>query len=125
MPALGRAAADEIMRANAFRLWLCVLLTAPVIGDDAAAQRQDYRLTVTNGANDPVEYFYFSECSINNWGKDRLGSKEVISPGARRRFNMYERNADCCRDMRAILATGASRQRLGVDVCREKEWVVR
>ena len=113
------------MRTSALRMWLCVMLTGPGVAIDAAAQRQDYRVTVTNGANDPVEYFYFSECSINNWGKDRLGSKEVISPGARRRFDMYEGNADCCRDMRAILTTGASRQRLGMDVCREKEWIVR
>jgi hypothetical protein len=112
------------MRISALR-WLCVLLAGPLVVDGAAAQRQDFRVTVTNGAIDAVEYFYFSECGINNWGKDRLGSKEVISPGARRRFDMYEGNADCCRDMRAILSTGASRQRLGVDVCRKKEWVVR
>jgi hypothetical protein len=104
---------------------LCVLLAGPLVVDVAAAQRQDFRVTVTNDANDAVEYFYFSECGINNWGKDRLGSKEVISPGARRLFDMYEGNADCCRDMRAILATGAARQRLGVDVCRKNEWVVR
>lgn len=113
------------MRTSILGLGLCVLLTAPGVVDHAAAQRQDYRVTVTNGANDAVEYFYFSECSINNWGKDRLGSKEVILPGARRRFDMYEGNADCCRDMRAILATGATRQRLGVDICRDREWVVR
>ncbi len=113
------------MRTSALRLWLCVLLAGPVVAGGAAAQRQDHRVTVTNGTNDAVEFFYFSECSINNWGKDRLGPKEVILPGARRRFDMLEGNADCCRDMRAILATGATRQRLGVDTCREKEWIIR
>lgn len=47
------------MRANSRRLWLCVPLTALVLANNAAAQRQGYRVTAANGANDPVEYFYF------------------------------------------------------------------
>jgi len=111
------------MRACAVKLSVCVVLAA--LSGPAEAQRPDYRLTVTNNTSIPLEYFYFSECSTNNWGKDRLGAKEVIEPGRRRVFDMHDGIADCCRDMRVMFTTGATRQRLGVDVCRESEWIVR
>lgn len=84
-----------------------------------------YRVTILNSTDAPVEYFYFSACGINKWGQDRLGRREIVQPGGKRVFDMRDGMADCCRDMRATLATGASRQRLGVDVCREREWIVR
>jgi hypothetical protein len=91
----------------------------------AAAQQKDQRILVTNGANNPIQYFYFAACGAGEWGKDRLGAKEVIQPGAKRVFTTKVAGSDCCHDMRARMATGGSFQKLAVDVCREPEWVVR
>ena len=100
------------------------LLAALLAVGPATAQQRQYPFVVVNDADAPIEYFYFSACGANNWRSDRLGAREVIAQGARRRFNMHDGIADCCRDMRAKLATGAARQKLGVDVCRETQWVV-
>ncbi len=94
------------------------------IASPAVAQKSQYAFTVINRTDAPIDYFYFSACGANDWRADRLGRKESIEQGASRRFNMHDGNADCCRDMRAKLAHGGSRQKLGVDVCRETQWVV-
>jgi hypothetical protein len=101
------------------------LLLAGACGTALAQPPQDFRVTVHNSTDAPLEYFYFSACGINKWGQDRLGKREVIHPGGKRIFDMRDGGADCCRDMRTTLATGASRQKLGVDICREREWTVR
>jgi hypothetical protein len=86
---------------------------------------RDFRVTVLNSTDAPLEYFYFSACGTNKWGQDRLGKREVVHPGGKRTFDMRDGGTECCRDMRVTLSTGASRQKLGVDVCREREWIVR
>jgi hypothetical protein len=91
----------------------------------AGAQRQDYGITVVNGTGAAIEYFYYSECRTNDWRSDRLGANEVIQPGASRYFDMYDGITDCCRDMRAKFANGSARERMGVNVCSEAQWVVR
>jgi hypothetical protein len=101
------------------------LTALAVLAGSALAQQRQYPFAVVNQTDAPIEYFYFSACGANNWGSDRLGTREVILRGAQRRFDMYDGIAGCCRDMRATLATGAARQKLGVDVCRESRWVVR
>jgi hypothetical protein len=113
------------MPASLVRLLLCALVGALHGLGPADAQRRDYRVVVTNATDVALEYFYFSGCGTNNWGRDRLGTREVIASGARRLFDMHDGNSDCCRDMRAVFITGATRQRLGVDVCKVSEWVVR
>jgi len=101
------------------------LAALAVPAGSALAQQRQYPFTVVNQTGAPIEYFYFSACGANDWRSDRLGPREVIAKGARRRFDMYDGIADCCRDMRATLATGAARQKIGVDVCRETQWIVR
>ena len=91
----------------------------------APATAQDYGMTIINGTNTTIEFFYFSECSHNDWLRDRLGNNEVIRPGQRRHFDMYDGVRDCCRDMRAKFTNGATRDKMNVNVCREAEWVVR
>jgi hypothetical protein len=91
----------------------------------ASAQQKDQRIVVTNAADSPIEFFYFAACGAGEWGKDRLGAKEIIQPGAKRQFTTRVTAGDCCHDMRAKMATGASFQKLAVDVCRDPEWVVR
>jgi hypothetical protein len=54
-----------------------------------------------------------------------LGSQEVIRDRQSRFVDMYDGIRSCCRDMRAKLVNGASRQRMNVDVCTEHQWVVR
>ncbi|MBX9589412.1 MAG: hypothetical protein K2X43_08905 [Hyphomonadaceae bacterium] len=100
-------------------------LVAGLVSIDPAAAQQDYRMSIVNGTSTPIEFFHYSECSANNWLGDRLGSNEVINPGGRRVFDMYDGIRDCCRDMRAKFSNGTTRERMSVNVCRESEWVVR
>jgi hypothetical protein len=101
-----------------------VALAAALAASPATAQHNEHRFTVTNGTDVAIEYFYVASCGAGAWGKDRLGAKEIIKPGARKQFGIRGSNDDCCQDMRAKLQTGASRQKLNADVCRESEWVV-
>jgi hypothetical protein len=98
----------------------CTLVLLP-----AAAQQREQRIVITNGSDNPIEYLYFAACGAGEWGKDRLGAKEVIQPGAKRQFATKVAGSECCHDLRAKMATGGSHQKLAVDVCREPEWVVR
>ena len=100
-------------------------LSFAVLAATSPTSAQDYGIVVVNGTSTPIEFFYFSECRMNDWLRDRLGANEVIRPGQSRHFDMYDGVRDCCRDMRAKFTNGAVRDRMGVDVCRESEWVVR
>ena len=113
------------MRVDVFRIVTGLAFAAIVLATPAAAQQQDYRLQVVNGANQPIEVFQYSECSSNDWRADRLGATEVIRPGQSRVFDMFDGIRSCCRDMRAKFANGATREQMNVDVCRASEWVVR
>ena len=113
------------MRRSVLYFFAGVGLAALVTLGPAAAQQREYRFVVINDADAAIEYFYFSACGANDWRSDRLGAREVIERGARRQFDTYDGIRDCCRDMRVKLVTGAARQKLGVDVCRASEWVVR
>ena len=112
------------MRETTFGFFAGLTLAAIFSINHAAAQ-QDYRIGVINGTNVAIEYFHYSGCRTNDWLGDRLGSNEVINPGASRVFDMYDGIGDCCRDMQAKFSNGVVRERMGVNVCRESEWVVR
>lgn len=113
------------MRLSALALWAALGLGAVAAIAPAAAQREDYGITVINGTGATIEYFNYSECRSNDWRGDRLGANEVIRPGASRHFDMYDGIRECCRDMRAKFTNGATRERMGVNVCSESEWIVR
>jgi hypothetical protein len=97
-------------------------LGAMIILAPAEAQ-MDYGMTVYNHTGTAIEYFRFTGCRAP-WGPDRLGSTEVIQPGASRHFDMYIGIRDCCRDMRAEFVNGGVREWLDVDVCREAKWEI-
>jgi hypothetical protein len=90
----------------------------------AVAQNRDYGINVINETGTTIEYFYYSACRDQNWGRDRLGNNEVIQNRQSRFFDMSDGIRSCCRDIRAKLVNGASRQRMNVDVCVEHQWVV-
>ena len=108
-----------------FRIVAMVAMAAVLAAHPVPAQQREHRLTVTNGTDVAIEYFYFAGCGAGEWGKDRLGAKEIIAPGARRLFSIKGDSDECCRDLRAKLQSGASRQKLDVDICRDSEWVLR
>jgi hypothetical protein len=106
------------------RIFAIAAVAAVLAGCPATAQQGEHRLTVINGADVAIEYFFFANCGAGAWGKDRLGTREIIEPGARKLFSIKVDSGDCCHDLRAKLQTGASRQKLNADVCRDPEWVV-
>jgi hypothetical protein len=102
-----------------------VALAAALFTGVKSASAQDYGINIINDTGTTIEYFYYSACRDNNWGPDRLGRQEVIRDRQSRFFDMHDGIRNCCRDMRAKLVNGATRQRMGVDVCSESQWVVR
>jgi hypothetical protein len=82
-----------------------------------------YGVTVYNNTGTAIQVFRFTACRAP-WGPDRLGSTEVIAPGASRHFDMSIGIRDCCRDLRAEFANGAVRERMDFDVCKESRWEV-
>ena len=107
------------------RAYAIATLVATSAAGSLTAQDNAHLLTVTNGTDVAIEYFYFATCGGGEWGKDRLGANETIKPGARKVFSLKGGKNDCCYDLRVKLQTIASRQKLNVDICRESEWVVR
>jgi hypothetical protein len=108
-----------------FRTFAIMTLSATFMAGHLSAQEGNHLLTVSNGTDVAVEFFYFATCGGGEWGKDRLGANETIKPGARKVFSIKGGKDDCCYDLRAKLQNSASRQKLNVDICRESEWVVR
>jgi hypothetical protein len=108
-----------------FRTFAIGALAATLVAGPLPAQENAHLLTVTNGTDVAIEYFYFATCGGGEWGKDRLGASETIKPGTRKVFSLKGGKNDCCYDLRVKLQTIASRQKLNVDICRESEWVVR
>jgi len=80
--------------------------------------------TVINAGTDAVFHVFATRCEDGNWGSDRLGSNEVISPGQRRTLNLYDGTGPCCFDLRARFKNGAKRDFMKVDVCRLTHWTV-
>ncbi len=88
-----------------------------------ADAQMNYGVTVHNNTGTAIQIVRFTACR-SPWGPDRLGSTEVIPPGASRHFDMYIGIRDCCRDMRAEFMNGAVRERMDFDVCKESRWDV-
>jgi hypothetical protein len=107
-----------------FRICAAVALAVALAASPVMAQQKELRLIVINGTGVAIEYFYFAGCGGGEWGRDRLGAKELIEPGARRSFSFRISTGKCCHDLRAKLHTGASRQKLNADLCRDAEWIV-
>ncbi|MBX9588760.1 MAG: hypothetical protein K2X43_05605 [Hyphomonadaceae bacterium] len=107
------------------RIVATAAMAAALAGHPLSAQPSEHPLTVTNSTDMAIGYLYVAGCGAGEWGKDRLGAKEIIEPGARKLFSIKGGKDDCCYDLRAKLQSGASRQKLAVDLCREAEWVVR
>ncbi len=95
------------------------------LGAPPSALRNNYGVNIVNSTGISIQSFHFSACKDPNWGEDRLGSTEIIAPGASRFFDMHDGVAECCRDMLARLDNGAAKQRKSVNVCEVYEWEVR
>ena len=104
------------------KAWLAAGLGALMLLARADAQ-VSYGVTVYNNTGTAIQVFRFTACRAP-WGPDRLGSTEIIAPGASKYFDMYIGIRDCCRDMRAEFANGAVRERMDFDVCKEPRWEV-
>lgn len=82
------------------------------------------KLTVVNSGNVELMYFWASECRDQNWGRDRLGEREVIFTGAKRLFEIQDGEGRCCFDLKAEFSDRAQRTKLGVDICAASTWTV-
>lgn len=81
-------------------------------------------LSVGNRGREDVTFFWASACSDNDWGKDRLGAKEVIRYGSQRTFDLYDGTDNCCFDLRVRFSNGLQDTARNIDVCRVRFWPV-
>lgn len=109
-----------------FRTFAALALTFLAFAATAPAQAQVDRdgfqrwLDVVNVGNRPIEFVYLTDVGTDSWGADRLGSNEVISPGASRRVlpsgNQRGRGF-CVYDFRVVFEGGAAVERRRINLC--------
>ena len=100
-------------------------LTARKNPDRAMDSEREF--TVVNQGDVELQIFQASPCNVHNWGDDRLGKREYISPGAKRMFRLSEpgcRIAECCFDMKVLYKDRTQRTAERVDTCKVGEWKV-
>lgn len=107
---------------RARRLLALAVLLAGAGCRDATGTRPA-TVTLTNRTALRVEYVFFSQCTDEDWGLDRLGEKEVVAPGASRTWNDLDPG---CWDFQAVLEDGREIEDRGVDLPSggERRWIV-
>lgn len=83
------------------------------------------RIVVANVGDETLDNFYATACSVNTWGRDLLGAKEVIEKGKKRMFDLDDGTRNCCFDLRVVYRNKVQINRLGVDACTESQWTVK
>jgi hypothetical protein len=105
-------------------LWLTVLLAAVLTASafPAAAGEPEVTLTVINRTDVDICYLYLSPAGSDNWGLDRLGTKDTIPPGDSVDIELtpgrYDALAEDCDGETLAEVRGA-------DISTDRKWTVR
>lgn len=103
---------DRARRTAALFALLAAPLAAACGGDDGGSgPSSSATLVVQNTSPSTILIVNFSACTDATWGPDRLGSSEVIEPGAQRSWTVEPG----CYDVRAR-TTSAAKQWLGYTI---------
>ena len=70
-----------------------------------SAQAEPVTFTLTNSTNRPLEEFYASPPSENNWEEDILGVS-VLQPGESTTITINDGRSDCLYDLKGFLGAG-------------------
>jgi hypothetical protein len=91
---------------------LALAVAAPA--RDAAAQRCDTNLRITNNSSSNVRAIYFNPSTNRNWGPNRLGNN-VLHPRQSITFRLPQEDDY---DFRIVWDTSASAEMRRTDICR-------
>jgi hypothetical protein len=81
----------------------------------------DEGILLENETGVSITQVFIRDCESSNWGNDRLGAEEVISPNDSREFDV----GDGCFDMRAVFLTGGATEEHDVEIDEGDQFVWR
>jgi hypothetical protein len=75
----------------------------------------DHPLTITNNADQAIEYIYISPVDSDNWGDDWLGSDQVLESGQKITFTI---TSGCLQDIKVVFMDHHNVERRNFDTCQ-------
>lgn len=107
-------------------------LTRIVFGPDTqaapptppAALAPDPSFTLVNRSGETIREVYVSLTSDRNWGRDRLGPRQILPPGAQMPISL-PRTGVCTVDMRVIYMDGRALEQRNVETCSARSYAWR
>ena len=103
-------------------------MTDLVVGAATARPRQlqaqmgNPSFNLVNQGGRPIEEFYASPSSQQNWGQDRLGDA-TVAPGANHPVRLPQ--GECTYDLRVVWQGGEAQERRNVNTCTMNNYVVK
>ena len=101
-----------LMGFSSLALTACVETTTTTYTTGA----QNRNVTIINNTGQDIIRFYGSNAGARSWEEDILGS-DILPRGRSVNIDFYDGTGYCTFDFKAELASGATRETYGVDVC--------
>lgn len=98
---------------SALALTACVETTTTTYSSGA----QNRNVTVINNTGQDIIRFYGSNAGTSSWEEDILGS-DILPRGRSVNINFDDGTGHCNFDFKAELASGATRETYGINVCQ-------
>jgi hypothetical protein len=89
---------------------------APPPPREREVEREDPSFTFVNRSGEPIREIYVSLTSERNWGRDRLGPRQILPPGASMPIGL-PRIGVCTVDMRIVYMDGRILEQRNVETC--------
>ncbi len=80
------------------------------------AEVRNPSFTFVNGSGEPIREIYVSLTSDRNWGRDRLGPRQILPPGASMPIGL-PRSGVCTADIRVVFMDGRAMEQRNVETC--------
>jgi hypothetical protein len=80
------------------------------------AQQPDPSFTFVNRSGDAIREIYVSLTSERNWGRDRLGPRQILPPGASMPIAL-PRTGVCTADIRVVYMDGRIMEQRNIETC--------
>jgi hypothetical protein len=97
---------------------------APAPPPPPAALAPDPSFTLVNRSGETIREIYVSLTTDRNWGRDRLGPRQILPPGAQMPISL-PRTGVCTVDMRVIYMDGRALEQRNVETCSTRSYAWR
>ncbi|MBR0659586.1 Tat pathway signal protein [Neoroseomonas oryzicola] len=97
---------------------------APAPPPPRQAEAPNPSFTFVNRTGEPIREIYVSLTSERNWGRDRLGARQILPSGAAMPITL-PRTGVCTADMRIVFMDGRIMEQRNVETCSIREYVWR